>query len=544
MITLSRGAQAGALLHDQSFADAWQRLHDRCPWATVTQSREFVSIWHEVYEREYELLFVHDRRESGELAGLLPMAVEQASGRLVAAGGIYAEYQAWLAEPGSNDFIQAALARLRETCPRQRLQFVFVPPGTPLEWAEDAWRARCEVRAVKRPLMALGEPARLEESLRKKHNRSHLNHLQRHGPLQFTRIASGPDLAEVFDEINAFAMLRLSGFHGEPVAPDPLKKALFARLADAGLVHASVLRAGEAIVSAQVHFRNRNESLRGMSAFSPVFAQHSPSNLHTLMLGIELSREGVPVVDLTPGGEYKDRFATHEDTAYILTIFANARDRFRHRLRRRAATLARRGLGLDGGGRPRPWQQAILEAAKRSTPRGAMQHFWQSVRSAQPPEPRQYTVPGLVAQRLTSSPAVQADRMRDLLCREAGAGAEPASARHRIAIDRLQNGCHVFTEVEGDVLMRTYWLLPAASGSRARGIGPVLDLPEDAALVFDVRGPAPFGPGLSHVLRAAAAMPGVRQVVVAVPPGHAALEADVAALGGEPATRPEAPRAA
>jgi len=52
-----------------------------------------------------------------------------------------------------------------------------------------------------------------------------------------------------------------------------------------------------------------------------MFFQYSVGKFHILLLGLCLQKEGLPDLDLTRGGEqYKERFASHHDEAYMLDV--------------------------------------------------------------------------------------------------------------------------------------------------------------------------------------------------------------------------------
>jgi hypothetical protein len=119
--------------------------------------------------------------------------------------------------------------------------------------------------------------------------------------------------------------LRLCAIHNQNDSPhDPLKKAFTLKLMSLPrMFHATVLRLDDKLVSAQIHTYNRDQVLLGLITHWPFYARYSPGELHLLMTGVELAGEGIPVFDLTPGGHYKNRYATRHDEVYVAIIFFN-----------------------------------------------------------------------------------------------------------------------------------------------------------------------------------------------------------------------------
>ena len=161
------------------------------------------------------------------------------------------------------------------------------------------------------------------ESLTGKH-RKRLNKLARLGDLRFERLTSAEELAAVIDEIAVLYDLRQGGLGGDlPFVSDPTKSAFhLALMATPQLLHATVLRLGSHVLSAQLGLTGRGWLHFGVLAYSPLYGEHSPGVMHVRLLGQLAAREGFQAIDLTPGGAWKDRFATSHDTVSRLTVFA------------------------------------------------------------------------------------------------------------------------------------------------------------------------------------------------------------------------------
>ncbi|NQT53539.1 GNAT family N-acetyltransferase, partial [bacterium] len=338
---------AAARLRDPSFRESWAALHARCPWATGFQSPGFGLAWYDSYAEAFTPMLLASRSADGSLAGLLALAEEKATGRLVVAGDRQAEYRGWLAEPDDADaFIQAALAALAG----RSLFFGYLPPGTPTGWVtEEPARSVCELEAHPRPLMRLGDPDAIARSLRKKSNRSRLNRLARIGEVRLEQITDPAAFAPLLDELAALYDLRQGAAYNKVAfRDDPHKRAFHVRLhAEPGLLHATVLWAGDQLAAAHVGVRSGPEVHLGIIAHSPRLAMHSPGKLLLLLLAERLGSEGVETLDITPGGaEYKERFANDHDQVHLLAVHGTPRQRTMHRVVRGLERTARRALAL------------------------------------------------------------------------------------------------------------------------------------------------------------------------------------------------------
>jgi CelD/BcsL family acetyltransferase involved in cellulose biosynthesis len=333
------GSEAEKLLENIEFCEGWRRLSAACPWGSVFQELDFVTTWYSTYRSQYRPVIVTGVTEDNEKAGLFTLATCNVSGELVVAGDRYTEYAAWLADPRYGDeFIESAIGKLSEKFPNRSLTLLFALPTLPVEWLNPGNRfsSNCHLRIIPRGLMAVGDGSSFKESLRKR-NQNKINRLKRIGELRFDRIEDPEEFQEIIDEILSYQTFRLRAVYNitDP-ENDPLKKTFLTnllRLPD--MLNVTVLRVGDKFVSGQIHMHNRDQVLLGLITHSPFYSKFSPGTLHLLMLGLELAKRGIPIFDLTPGGEYKDRYATDQDQAYILKIFFNRAHCFRYKLGRK-----------------------------------------------------------------------------------------------------------------------------------------------------------------------------------------------------------------
>ena len=133
-----------------------------------------------------------------------------------------------------------------------------------------------------------------------------------------------------------------------PFGDDQRKKDFHLRLLRAGVLHAFVLRAGEAMVAAILSVKSDGFLSVGVLSHSAELAEHSPGKFGMLFLAREAVREGYQTIDLTPGGAWKDRFASTHDTVTELTIRFSAMQARVVALREQALASTKQLLAVAG----------------------------------------------------------------------------------------------------------------------------------------------------------------------------------------------------
>ncbi len=529
-IDLVTGSEANTWITDETVRQKWKNLYSRCPWGTVCQSEQFVLPWYDAYSDQYTPAVVFSTRDNGELAGLMTKAVSRESGELLLAGGGQAEYQTWLADPDDDSsFIKAALEKLGEHFPNSTLRFLFVPPSTPLEWASSGkWAQACEVRHFPRPLMSTVDGSVFTKSLRKTSNKSRLNRLARNGEVRFERINRPEELGPIFDQAMTYGSFRHAAMHSVEPRRDPAKKQFFmTMMAIPRVLHVTALRVGEEIASSHIGVYNKDQVLLGTLAHSPFFARHSPGKLHILMLGEELAKEGITAFDLTPGGEYKDRFATHHDSTHVLTVFFNATQRFKYKSKRKLIAGAKYGLQLARI-TPAQAQETVaqvnhklrLTKVSKLPPKlftVARKQLWNTL------EMRIYTYDVEQARRLEVPQLMKRDYLPDLLAyRPSEAWQSRFSVFLRSALTSLEGGSHVYTRVEDGLLVNYAWLIERQEKAHITEVGQDLYLPPGSAALANgythpvARGKGLYRHSLLQMLHDAALIPGTKHIFGAV----------------------------
>ena len=531
-IEILTGPAAEKQLGDLEFCRRWKELYDSCPWGSVYQGEEFVLTWYSTYRSQYLPVILTGTTPEGEMAGLFTLAVHLESGRLVVAGSTQAEYQAWLTDARHGDiFVESALDLLCETFPDKDLTLLFVLPTVPAQWAVTGarWSGRCHVRSMSRGLLRIGNGDSIRDTLRKK-KQNKINRLKRLGNLHQDRITEPEEIGELLEQLNCYQMLRLRAIYNLPdVQRDPLQREFYQKLAlHPRMIYATALRVNDQLVSAQIHFYNRESVLLGLISHSPFFAKYSPGELHLLMAVMELAGEEVPVFDLTPGGLYKNRYASHRDEVQIITIFFKRARSVGHRIKRilaeSAKTVARKFKVT-----PEQIRYAISslkdERQKWSRmPRKALalQPVKMLMRKILHKEELMIYGADIASMRdLPDARPMMKNQVSDLLLYQPQYPWQPSVNKFlRRALMNIEAGHHLYTRVENGRLIQYGWLSEPQSQKLAAGEERLTMQAPGAVMIHDLysesNGPALPMASLTQMLKDAANVSLATQVQIPV----------------------------
>ncbi|PYN32041.1 MAG: hypothetical protein DME01_22925 [Candidatus Rokuibacteriota bacterium] len=516
-----RGDAALALIERPDFRHAWRSLHQSCPWSTAFQASPFADTWYRSYRAQFAPVVVAGWADA-TLTGLVLLAISHDGTRLCHVGAQHAEYQVWLST--DDRFVGAALDALAAEFPGRRLQLLFVPPGVPFT-PPDRWRSRCFRRPIPAPFLATHPADTVRESMRKKANKSKLNRLTRLGKITFEHVADDAAFAALLDQIAPLYDLRQGAAHAAlPFREDPLKKSFYLALQrETDLLHVTAMRVDDELVAAHIGVRSRNTVLVGMPAQSPRYARHSAGKLLFFELALLLEQEGVDALDLTPGGEYKDRFATRFDEASTLTVVFSRAGAWRHRQQRRLIDAAkRRGVSTDSVKRTlRTVRHTVSHLRPATLPlqvaRRLKRAVWDDV------ELRIYRFPSGASMTHPGTVPVARDRFADLACYAPAERWQPTvDAFLQSATERLENGEHCYTHVENGVLAHYGWLSDRQESTFMDEVHQSWTLPPGAAVAYGFythprfRGRGMYAASLGRMIRDAKAIPGLGEIYICV----------------------------
>ena len=331
-IELVTGSAVTALLQDAAFQKSWDKLFESCPWATVFQTRAFISSWYNAY-RQIHLPILVKAVAKGQLRGVLPMALlnsngHKKSGKIIGAGHYEAEYQGWLTAPADGTtFIQSALNELMTQFPGSTISLRFISPGAPMNWIQqnEKWRKCSIVQPYSVPLIHFNNPAEVKVG---KHFKHKLNKLKKTGEVSFESIKDRETFIRSLDDMALMLDFRQAAlFNKLPFYEDPAKKEFLLALFDQQLLHTTVFKHNDKIIAAVIAaIRNNWAYLSGLVCHSPLNARViSPGYMHFQLLTKQLAEEGIQYFDLSPGYDaYKDELATQTDEVHEL-IVSNAK---------------------------------------------------------------------------------------------------------------------------------------------------------------------------------------------------------------------------
>ncbi len=487
-LTLLTDAEALRVTEEPDFRNDWIALCGRCPWATVCQHPDFVLPWYRLYADTFLPVVVLARSARGELRGLLTLARRRGSVRMTGAGECQAEYQAWLAAPGDgDDFMRAALAQLRAGFPGVELRLRYLPPGIPLGWTVEAGGCarHCVLRAHRRPLMHIDEAA-MTRQRNKKNHRQNYNRLGRVGDVRFEQVRGNERFDQVFDTICRQYDFRQGALHRQtPFRDDPRKKPFYFELHRRGLLHTTILTVNGELAASQLGLVSPGRALHlGINSHAPAFAAHSPGSLLLAMLGVHLAREGIPLFDLTPGGDaYKEHFATGHDLVFELAAYAGRTQRLKVELPAGAARAAKALLGACGlrGAHVR----LAVDTARRS-----WQMAWRraagQAHAAQPrlsPESAGRACP---PERKPGETGVSRNSVADALQFDARCAPLGYWQFLRLAMERMERSHDLYSLVRDGRLMVFCWLAAGSATLLPHELQQLAAHPHGAMLLFDM----------------------------------------------------------
>jgi CelD/BcsL family acetyltransferase involved in cellulose biosynthesis/RimJ/RimL family protein N-acetyltransferase len=520
-LQVERGEAALELMARTGFRDAWRSLFRACPWATAFQDAPFVDVWYRCYRSRYAPVVVAGWTDT-TLTGLFLLAVSHDGSTLCHVGSHHAEYQVWLST--DDRFIGAALDALAAMFPGRGLQLLFVPPGVN-DTPPAHWRSRYFRRAIPRPFLATNPADSVRASLRKKSNKSKLGQLKRRGKYTFERVCNAGAFTALLDEMIPLYELRLGAVHDAlPFRNDEMKKGFYQALQrETDLLHVTVMRVDDELIAAHIGTRTENMLMAGIVAQSPRYARHSVGKLLYFELALLLEHEGVEFLDLTPGGEYKHRFATHfRDASSVTILFSHSAAR-RYRLRRRLIDAAKRkGVSTEtikraisltrhtvSHLRPAHLPVKIAKRLKRA--------LWDDV------ELRLYRFPLGTAAVPDDGSSIARDRFEDLACYVPAERWQPTTAVFlQTAMDRLEKGEHCYTYAENGVLAHYGWLVERQESTYMEEVGQSWRLPPGSAVLYGFythprcRGRGLYAAALRRMIRDASARPDLSDIYIGV----------------------------
>jgi len=460
-IELVQGQSAESLLADERFQSQWSALWSQCPWATAFQRCGFHRAWYATYRNEYSPLLAISRDSCGNLQGLLALA-RAPDGRHIVAGGLHAEYHAWISTPAlGDDFPAAAFATLHRESHPGPIVFKFLAAGAPIQWLSRPEMKRLSVaRSYTRPILELGDERAVQKSLNKSHTKQKFRRLGQLGEISFSRIACPEEFESLFDQMAVLYDLRHGAVQGTaPFCSAPRQKEFhLAMMTTPGLLHVTVLRVGQRLAAAHFGTCGNGELHMGTLVYDPSLSRHSPGRLLILKLAQMLQADGYRRVDLTPGGDaYKDLLASSVDVVHTLTILPHAsqafvvaaREGIRDTCHRACKALGTTPMQARVRLRNLPAPSQIVPALARRAGQWVFSHRPSSVYFCRPRE----------AKPTTACDQIQRDNWEDLLSYRPQRNGPTRQQFLSMSLQWIEQGQHVYTATESGRLQHMAWVI-------------------------------------------------------------------------------------
>lgn len=346
MESIARAREDGVLA-------AWEPLMMEDPFATVFQTPQWCLPWYRVYENQFSprLLLL---RSEGRLVGVLPLAVEKSSSRLVFAGATASDFHEVVSLPGYREFVLEKLTEEFQDGPfDHQLRFGPTQPDSPsVDLLEGLVMRRSGVRGVRGSIggyrLWFNDSAAVEGLTKKKYVKVARNYFRRQGELSVERVGNPARWVQVKSKFfDHNTLLKLQGGKGVIFdRTDTLKmKAFYDALIreSPALAHLTLLRIDDGVVAEHFGLCWRGWLYFGPQGIDPRF-RYSPGHvLLALMIQASAVDGELEGMDYTVGTTlFKRRFSNEAVVRPRMEVFKTSGAYLMHELRRRPIRLARR----------------------------------------------------------------------------------------------------------------------------------------------------------------------------------------------------------
>lgn len=533
-VDVRSGAEAWTRLNEEQFGREWLILFRSCQWATPFQTADFVLTWFKAYRKQYRPVLFEGRNAARQLTGLMILACPPDGHEYVAPGAHQAEYQCWLSMGSEWDaFLRMSFAALHRIDPHARVRFKYLPSR--LFDAGDGQRfeervPRVMVRELPCPLADLRkEKNNIISSLKKKNNKWRLNRLKRLGELRLIDNLQGDagiqelgGFVEVLDWIITYYDVRQGAINGvRPFHDDHAKRGFHLDLYQASdCLKVFCLVLDDEIIAAMIGVAGNRRISNAILCHAPRLAQYSPGKYLLGLLARRVLEAGYEVLDLTPGGEWKERFANSSESVADVTVFTNRGDW--------CAAVARRQIEI--------WAKAALRTVRlkpsvvrdlvrrlsRLTPRRVANRARTLLQRLSSTELRIYRFSASDARALPHERSFNRDNLSDLVAFEPSESWHTTESFLTKALGYLGEGMHSYTFVANGLFVHSGWLVPRQEKAFFSEVDRSYKYPPGTAVLFDfythpkARGMGLYQRALRQMLRDAAEIDGTKWIYISV----------------------------
>ncbi len=308
-----------------------------------------------------------------------------------------------------------------------------------------------------------------------------------------------------------------------PFKVDSLKKPFhLALMRSPSRLHGTVLKLNEAIIAAHLGVYDRKTIHLGVFAYSPVHSQYSPGKLLLLLLAESMNRDGFSTLDLTPGGDWKDRFSSNHDEVYLLRVFLGRRELIKYHVISKCEKLAKSGIQRIGI-KPRSLSETFRELRRIGAKRyvaGVVECVFRFSRTLlSHPDLRLYILDVDQFDNHRRPDLMAKDSIRDLLAFEPCQGRDSRQDFLSRALRWLEQGRHIYTRVEAGKLIHYGCLIERQQTIFLPQVQQELSLSPASAVVLDfytdprARGRGLCQRSLEQMVRDTVAQNGIKEIV-------------------------------
>jgi hypothetical protein len=325
-IKIVRNNAVLVMLNDKDFISQWKQLADGDEKATIIQEPPFVTTWYKQYKDKYEPVLILGYDRNACLVGLMPVAFHLKKKYLTHAGDNQAEYHGWLCRKSDDiDFLLQALIAIRDNFKLKYWKWNSIPPRSDLSWLKsDIFKSQkiyINFYSEDSPILDLKDEVKLNNL--KKNLTNKINRYKRRGNFYFERIKSKEKAFGVFDILAKQCDFRQMAAYGKmPFTNDRNKKNFFIeRLDYPENNHFTILWSNDNIIAYHFGPCDSDTVYLGLTGYNPVEEKNSPGSILIVMLAEFLRNEGYRYLDLTVGGNYKEKYCNLHQKLYMPTIY-------------------------------------------------------------------------------------------------------------------------------------------------------------------------------------------------------------------------------
>jgi CelD/BcsL family acetyltransferase involved in cellulose biosynthesis len=353
-ISTIRGLTALEEAFGQGPLTSWEDLLNADPFATFLQGPVWAMLWYRSYAGSFDPLVLMSERD-GALVGVVPLAVEKSTGRLVFAGDQMGDYRDVVALPDCREeVLKALLALYREG---RYPNMLHVGPTLPESNSVDLLLRICctqGVRGIRRGHSGwrwwLDQAREAPDPLKKKSVHYKLNYFRKRGEVVPEVIAKRQDWDQFRDEFYHQHSLRQLASGRQLSFDNPEKRVFFDSLFDTGLGHVTILRVAGKTVASHYGCLWKDVLYLGAPAFDVREGAYSPGLLLIVLTMKRAQDWGMRGFDLTMGGgDLKERFSTTRVDLPSVDLYTGWWPYTRRRLLDQAISWLRRSLTVAGG---------------------------------------------------------------------------------------------------------------------------------------------------------------------------------------------------